>query len=120
VSPENGQASAYYFPYYDQRGNLTGWKVRDLTKDKYDDFHFTTIGKVGVECQLFGQTVANKSVKTVFLCEGELDAMACAQVLIDGVKNTKWANMLPSVVSLSCGTANGVEAVMHNEHFVKG
>lgn len=122
VDPMTGEKASYYFPYHDQRGNLTGWKVRDLTKDKNDDFYFTTIGKVGVDCQLFGQPqAARNNVKTLYIQEGEIDCMAAWQAMRDGVKNhPKWGNLIPAVVSIQCGTANAVEGILHNEKWVKG
>jgi len=35
---------AHYFPAYNQKDEIVGFMKRDLTKDKADDYHFTTIG----------------------------------------------------------------------------
>lgn len=114
--------TAYYFPYYDSKGKLTGYKKRDLTLDKNDKGHFTAIGKVGVESKLFGQTVAEsieQKRKTLIYVEGELDVLATQQALVDQLKGTKWEGLEPHVVGLSCGTVNAVEATLHNEAFVR-
>lgn len=114
--------TAYYFPYYDSKGKLTGYKKRDMTLDKSDKGHFTAIGKVGVESKLFGQTVAEsieQKRKSLIYVEGELDVLATHQALVEQVKNTKWEGLEPHVVGLSCGTVNAVEATLHNEAFVR-
>ena len=60
LSTTDRSISAIYFPFYNEDGKLTGYKKRDLTLDKYDDKHFTVIGKVGVTSKLFGQHVAEQ------------------------------------------------------------
>lgn len=122
VSEETREPTSYYFPYYDQKGNLTGWKVRDLTKDKYDDFHFTTIGKVGVDCKLFGQQqVEDSRARTVYFVEGEFDQLSAWQIMRDSLKGTKWERTLnPCIVGLPCGTGNAVEATLHNSEWLVG
>ena len=123
LDEEDGKTiTAVYFPYYDQKGKLTGFKKRDLTVDKYDKFHFTTVGKVGVDCKLFGQNVAESVSRkrgNLLYVEGEWDVVSAYQSQVDSVKNTKYSGMEPFVVGLSCGTANAVEATLHNEEFIK-
>lgn len=123
VDPTDGKTPiAHYFPYYDQKGKLCGFKKRDLTLDKNDKYHFTAIGKVGVECKLFGQHVAEsieRPKKTLYQVEGEWDAVSVFQSMQDQVKGTAYAGLEPFVVSVSCGTKNAVESVMHNADFVK-
>lgn len=113
---------AYYFPYYDKRGKLSGYKRRDLLLDKNDRGHFTAIGRVGVDCQLFGQPQAiNSNGRTIHYQEGEFDVLSSFQAMVDSVKGTKWeGKIVPKVVGLSCGTANAVEATVHNESFFDG
>jgi KaiC/GvpD/RAD55 family RecA-like ATPase len=122
LSEEDGLTQlAWYFPYYNQKGKLCGWKRRDLTKDKEERGHFTTIGKVGVNCKMFGQEHAEaiqRARKRLMIVEGEPDAMASYQALVDNVKGTKYEGMEPFIVSISCGTANAVESVQHNLEFV--
>ena len=123
ISEEDGKTpTAYYFPYYDSKGKLSGYKKRDLTLDKHEKFHFTTIGKVGVDCKLFGQTVAEnieQKRKNLVYVEGEIDQLSTYQAMKEQVKGTKWESMEPFVVSVSCGTANAVEATLHNEDFIR-
>jgi archaellum biogenesis ATPase FlaH len=123
ISEEDGKTpTAYYFPYYDSKGKLSGYKKRDITLDKHEKFHFTTIGKVGVDCKLFGQTVAEnieQKRKNLVYVEGEIDQLSTYQAMKEQVKGTKWESMEPFVVSVSCGTANAVEATLHNEDFIR-
>lgn len=123
ISEEDGKTPvAYYFPYYDSKGKLSGYKKRDLTLDKHEKYHFTTIGKVGVDCKLFGQTVAEsieQKRKNLVYVEGEADQLSTYQAMKEQVRGTKWEAMEPFVVSLSCGTANAVEATLHNEGFIR-
>jgi len=123
ISEEDGKTpTAYYFPYYDSKGKLSGYKKRDLTLDKHEKFHFTTIGKVGVDCKLFGQTVAEnieQKRKNLVYVEGEIDQLSTYQAMKEQVKGTKWESMEPFVVSVSCGTVNAVEATLHNEDFIR-
>ena len=122
VSQEDGKTqTAIYFPYYNQKGNLCGWKRRDLTKDKDEKGHFTTIGKVGTACKLFGSHVADSNErpkKRVHIVEGEFDVLASFQALVDSVADSKYAHLEPFVVGLNCGTVNAVEAVQHNLDWV--
>ncbi len=123
LSEKDGSTiEAVYFPYYDQKGKLSGYKKRDMTVPKDGDFHFTAIGSVGVGCKMFGQQVAEANKRkhsALYVVEGEWDVAASLQAMIDRVQGTKYAELRPFVVGLSCGTANAVESVLHNEHFVK-
>lgn len=71
MSKDGMEAIAYYFPYYNQDGELCGYKKRDMTKDKHEDGHFTTIGYVGVGCKLFGQQQVKSKKGKVIVAEGE-------------------------------------------------
>lgn len=124
LSETDGRAVvSHYFAYYDQKGNLAGYKKRDLTKDKHEKYHFSTIGNVGVSSKLFGQqfaeTVQRKHTNLIIV-EGEYDVAASLQCMIDSVKGTKFEGLKPFIVGLSCGTANAVESVLHNETWVRG
>ena len=46
LSEKDGKTPvARYFPQYDERGTVTGFIKRDLTKSKHEDGHFTSVGK---------------------------------------------------------------------------
>lgn len=72
VAEETGTPNKVYYPYHDQDGNVTGYKVRHLPKQ------FEVIGKIK---GLFGQQQCKKSAKLLILTEGEDDALAAYQML---------------------------------------
>jgi archaellum biogenesis ATPase FlaH len=123
ISESDGKTvTALYFPYHDQKGNICGFKKRDLTLDKSEKGHFTAVGTVSVTCKLFGQQYAesvNRKRANLIYVEGELDVAASLQAMIDSVKGTKFEDLRPFIVGLSCGTANAIEATLHNEHFIR-
>lgn len=122
VSQEDGKTPiAVYFPSYSQKGKVTGYKKQDLTKDKSEKYHWSTIGNVSIQNKLFGQEVAESIQRkrtNLTYTEGEWDALSCFQSMKDQVKGTKYEGMEPSVVSIPLGTANSVEATLHNQEFV--
>lgn len=112
---------ATYFPYYNQEGKLTGYKRRDWTKDKEEIGHFTVVGVVRVNSQLFGQHVCkpNKNGK-IYICEGEGDVVATRRALINSLKGTKYEGKIePNVVGLNCGAGNARDSIAHNEDFIR-
>lgn len=122
VSETDGETvTASYFPYYDQSGQLCGFKKRDWTKPKNERGHFTAVGHVGVDCKLFGQNKAEESGQKrlqITFVEGEAKCMAAWQA--SSQHRLKKGNEYdPVVVSLSCGTANCVAATTHNEAFLR-
>lgn len=109
---------AHYFPHYDKKKKLTGFAKRDLTKPKKDQF--SAIGSVTVDSLLFAQQDLRNGGKKLIITEGHYDAPSAYQILVDSVKGTKWeGKIVPNVVSIPLGTANAVEAIAHNQDFVK-
>lgn len=107
-----------YFPYLNKDGKITGYKVKDLTKEKAEKGHFYTIGHVGTDSQLFGQNVARKSAKMLFICEGEVDALSAYQALLEHTKE-EYKAYTPAVVSIGCGTVHAVDHLAHNPKFLE-
>lgn len=122
ISQEDGKTiEALYFPSFNQKGKVTGFKKQDLTKDKSEKYHWTTVGSVSVSNKLFGQDVAesNKRKKTnLVVTEGEHDTMAAWQANVEDVKGTKYEGLEPFIVSLPLGTGAAVESILHNNEFV--
>lgn len=121
VSQEDGKTpTTVYFPSYNQKGKITGYKVQDLTKDKSEKFHWSTIGTVSIQNKMFGQEQCEKIQRkrnTLILTEGEWDALSSYQAMLDSVKGGKYEGLEPFVCSIPMGTANAVEAVLHNQEF---
>lgn len=75
-SIKSGKDVRHYYPYYDNKGGLTGYKVRDNIDKKFfviaDNFN---------NGMLFGQNIFPKGGDKIIVCEGELDALAAHQML---------------------------------------
>ena len=105
--------SHHYYPIT-KGGVVSGYKQRRV-KDK----HFTSLGDCRGDTDLFGYAQARDAGgKKLFITEGELDAMALYQVLVDANAGTKWAHLKPSVVSLTKGAAGAAKEVGRCEHFI--
>lgn len=122
LSEKDGKTpEAYYFPQYNQKGTVVGFKKRDITVPKEDEGHWSAIGSVSVGHKLFGQEACETNPRKrtmLILCEGEEDMMSIWQACTDSVKGTKYAGLEPMVVSITLGTKNAVENVLRNKGFI--
>jgi len=123
VSQSNGiTIEKTYFPYYNQKGKLTGYKCRDWTVAKKDKYHITVVGDVSIDSKLFGQQQAEKvkrPKKTLIALEGEGSVIAGWQAIKESTRGTNFEALDPHIVGLSLGTANAVGAFTANEGFVR-
>lgn len=123
ISEEDGETiTAYYFPYYSQQGKVVGFKKRDMTLDKEEDYHFTTVGKVGVNCKMFGQQVAesyDRKRRKIIIAEGEWDVLAIDEAAKEANRGTKWNDLRPFVVGINCGTKNAGDCTINNREFLE-
>lgn len=123
LSESDGETvEAYYFPSYNAKNKIVGFMKQDITKGKDEKGHWTAIGSVAIGNKLFGQDVAEavpRKRNSLVITEGQWDAVSCYQAMVDNVKGTKYAGLEPFVVSIPLGTANAVEAILHNETFAK-
>lgn len=113
---------AYYFPSINQKGKVVGFMKQDITKNKEEQGHWTAVGSVGIGNKLFGQDVAeavNRKRANLVCTEGQWDCLSVYQSLVDSVKGTKYDWLEPHVVSIPLGTGNAVEAILHNESYVR-
>ena len=111
-----------YFPYYNQKGKISGFKVRDWKIPKKQKYHITVVGDVGIHCKLFGQQQAEsvkRQKKSLIFLEGEGSVIAGWQGIKESTKGTPYADLDPHVVGLSCGTSNAVASVTANEQFIR-
>jgi len=122
LSEKDGKTvEAYYFPSYNQKGQVVGFMKQDITKGKEEDGHWTAVGSVNIQNKLFGQDVAesiNRKRTNLVVTEGAWDCVSTFQALVESVKGTKYEGMEPQVVSIPLGTKNAVEAILHNEAYV--
>lgn len=123
LSEKDGKTiEAFYFPSYNQKGKIVGYKKQDITVDKTHPYHWTTVGAVSIGNKLFGQNTVeemNRKRANLICTEGEWDALSVYEACVDSVKGTKFEGMEPTVVSIPMGTKNAVEAILHNEAYVK-
>lgn len=107
VSQTDGKTpTASMFPY-GTTGNLTGWRVATLGERKQQWCIGTTKG-----ANFFGWGRAVLSgQRTLYITEGEYDAIALYQILKDGNKRTEWADDDPAVVSLVHGASSAKKDV---------
>lgn len=122
VDAKTGKPDAHYFPSYNQKGKLVGFTKQDITKDKGEAGHWSTIGSVKIDNKLFGQDVAEglqRKRKNLIATEGQLDTMSAFQAAVDNVKGTQYDGLEPFIVSIPMGTANAVDSMLHNQEFVK-
>jgi len=123
LSEKDGKTiEAFYFPSFNQKGKITGYKKQDITVDKSHEYHWTTVGSVSISNKLFGQNTVeemNRKRVNLIITEGEWDFLSVYQSCVDSVKGTKYEGIEPTGVSIPMGTKNAVEAILHNESFVK-
>jgi KaiC/GvpD/RAD55 family RecA-like ATPase len=123
LSEEDGKSiEAFYFPSYNKKGKLVGYMKQNVTLPKEEKGHWTTVGAVSIGNKLFGQDIAesiNRKHTSLVITEGQWDCVSVYQALVDSVKGTKYEGMEPFVVSIPLGTANAVEAILHNEEWTR-
>lgn len=100
---------SHKYPYY-KKDKLTGFKERIVDSK--------TIFSRGdcKDAQLFGEHVHNRGGKTLYITEGELDALALYQTLKDFSTIDHWE---PAVVSLSHGAASAAKDISLSIDFVE-
>ena len=122
LSEKDGKTPvAYYFPSYNQKGEIVGYTKQDLTKHKDEKWHWSAVGSVSINNKLFGQNVAeqvNRKHTNCVYTEGQWDCLSVFQAQVDSVKGTKYEGHEPFVTSIPLGTKNAVEAMLHNKEFV--
>lgn len=123
LSEKDGKTpTAYYFPSYNQKGEIVGYTKQDVTKNKDEKWHWSAVGTVAIGNKLFGQNVAeqvNRKHTNFTVTEGQWDCLSVFQAQCDSVKGTKYEGHQPFVVSIPLGTKNSVESMLHNKDFVK-
>lgn len=87
LSEKDGKTPvAYYFPSYNQKGEVVGYTKQDLTKHKDEKWHWSAVGSVSINNKLFGQNVAeqvNRKHTNCVYTEGQWDCLSVFQAQVD-------------------------------------
>ncbi|AXH71995.1 MAG: GP4d helicase [Podoviridae sp. ctbj_2] len=112
LSEQDGETPvSHHYPYF-RDGELVGYKNRTIV-----DKRMWSSGDLK-DAELFGwEQAISAGARKLFITEGECDAVALYQVLVESAKGTAYAASKPSVVSLPSGaaTAGRVAARLKNE-----
>lgn len=115
VSEQDGQTPVGVFFPYGKEGGLSAFKYRDL-KDKKHQFCMGAFKG----CNMFGWGRAIRSgQRTLYITEGEYDAIALYQILKDGNADTPYAADNPAVVSVTSGAGSASKDVMRHSDEIK-
>jgi len=114
LSEEDGDTPVFhYYPLY-SGNNLAGYKVRLISGKR-----FWSVGDVKAT-ELFGWKQAlSTGAKVLYITEGELDAVALYQALVNRQKGTKYEQYRPSVVSLIHGVGGVKRDLANNLSLIK-
>lgn len=105
---ENDQVIEQYCPVT-QNGEIVGLKVREVPKNFY------SIGRVGVDCDLFMQSAFTRGGKYIIITEGEVDALSAYQMMKEYNESKGW-DFETAVVSPTVG-ANSLKQIAANYKF---
>ena len=107
VSQEDGVTPVtHHYPYYDSQDHLIGYKNRVIENKK-----MWSIGSMK-KVTFFGWPQAKTANgKTLYITEGECDAVALYQILKDGNASSQYADRNPPVVSLPKGSGHAASAL---------
>lgn len=101
---------AHLYPYY-KNNELTGFKKRII-----ENKSFYSIGSC-TETQLFGQPLFSSGGKTLYITEGECDALALFQAFKNEA-GSGFTHFNPPVVSLPHGSASVASSLSNNLNFL--
>lgn len=109
LSEQDGKTpTLHYYPYY-KGDELVAYKVRVIANK-----NMWVIGSAK-DCDMFGWAQAlGSGAKTLYITEGELDAVALYQALKDRNKKTKWEEHNPAVVSISKGATGARKDIINH------
>ncbi len=114
LSEYDGSTPAMVFFPYSKDGEVKAFKVRTMQEKR-----IWSMGSMK-EVDLFGWEVAKYSgAKNLYITEGEYDALALYQILVDSVKGTRWEHLMPAVVSLPNGVGNVEQVLSRVAHELK-
>ena len=105
------EVQAMYYPVT-YEGKLSGYKIRKHPKT------FSSIGRTGVECDLFGQFRFNQGGKSLLIVGGELDQLSAYQMIREyQVSKGNGHYEPPAVVSPTIGESGCTKQIQKNYSF---
>lgn len=109
---EDGEVIKQYYPVTQNGDTLTGYKVRGTPKDFYSE------GRIGKECDLFGQfRFKDTTGKYILIVGGEEDAQASYQML-KAYADSKGSDFITPVVSPTIGETGSNKQLATNYAFL--
>lgn len=116
---EDGKPAWFYYPYYNKRGVVTGYKKKAYEKTEDSKGKLVrktfTVGSVKKgSSQLFGQHLFDSGGKILLLCEGEDESIAWWQSL----HNRSGGKYSTPCVSVGFGASSAVEHIKTNYAYV--
>ena len=102
-----GKILSHWYPYFNEEGVVTSYKVRNLPKD------FRTEPSGVTPTELFGQRLFPAKGKRIVITEGELDALAVAQASYDEY------NRFYPVVSLPAGATSAKKSLSQQVKYLR-
>lgn len=115
VNESDGTTPAGVFFPYGKEGKLSAYKFRDLV----DKRRMWCMGSFkGADMFGWGRAIRSGE-RTLYITEGEFDAIALYQILKDGNRNTEYADNNPAVVSVTSGAGSAPRDVLRHAEGIK-
>jgi len=107
LSQQDGETpTVAYYPVYNGR-RIVGYKAKMQTAKR-----MWTVGSMRGDKDLFGwKEAVENGGRRLFITEGEDDALALYQALVDKQAGTKWSAYLPSVTSIVGGAGTAAKEI---------
>lgn len=111
VSAEDGMTHlAHYFPCFDDKAKVIGYKKRDLLRSKKDSF--SSVGEVSDRAFPFGYSTLGKDKWKLVICEGEYDAAFTHRAIDAYNKKRGQEDKGVHVISVPTGAPNAASYLM--------
>lgn len=111
VSAEDGMTHlAHYFPCFDDKAKVIGYKKRDLLRSKKDGF--SSVGEVSDRAYPFGYSTLGKDKWKLIICEGEYDAAFTHRAIDVYNKKRGQEDKGVHVISVPTGAPNAASYLM--------
>ncbi|HLS54348.1 MAG TPA: DnaB-like helicase C-terminal domain-containing protein [Tissierellaceae bacterium] len=110
LSEEDGETPVtHYYPYYDPSEKLTGYKVRLIEGKK-----MWVVGSIKDSKPFGWKQAVTAGGKKLFICEGEMDAVALYQICKDFNAGTRYEKFDPAIISVKNGASSATKDLTDN------